>query len=284
MIKQKEIVDIANIKSVPKTTIDKDWVLGHFLNALYSFKDISRLFVFKGGTCLHKCYIQDYRFSEDLDFTLLDKEFVINESFIKKIMKKAGEQSSIKFYLAGFQNQYSNDVPQGYKSKIKFWGADHNPNQRPLPSSRWQNSIQIDISFSESLLLPPVEKDIFHPYSDKNIVSRKANCYDLRELFSEKIRALKQRNRPRDVYDVWFLSNTNMLNGTWPELKSLLIKKSELKGLKINGVEDFVNKEKALRNKRAWKQSLAHQIKMHDLPEFDDIYKELSQFINHLLK
>jgi hypothetical protein len=28
--------------------------------------------VFKGGTCLKKCFVETYRFSEDLDFTVLD--------------------------------------------------------------------------------------------------------------------------------------------------------------------------------------------------------------------
>ena len=72
---QKEIENIAKEKQVSKSTIDKDWMLAHFLNAMYSFKDIRQNFIFKGGTCLKKCYFEDYRFSEDLDFTLLDKNF-----------------------------------------------------------------------------------------------------------------------------------------------------------------------------------------------------------------
>ncbi len=28
--------------------------------------------MFKGGTCLKKCFVETYRFSEDLDFTVLD--------------------------------------------------------------------------------------------------------------------------------------------------------------------------------------------------------------------
>ena len=32
---------------------------------------LSKSWVFKGGTCLKKCYIETYRFSEDLDFTVL---------------------------------------------------------------------------------------------------------------------------------------------------------------------------------------------------------------------
>ena len=76
---QREIENIANEKRVNKMTIDKDWILGHFLNAMYSIEEVQQNFVFKGGICLKKCYIEDYRFSEDLDFTLLDKTFVIEK-------------------------------------------------------------------------------------------------------------------------------------------------------------------------------------------------------------
>jgi predicted nucleotidyltransferase component of viral defense system len=281
MIKQKEIVEIANRKQVPKTTIDKDWVLGHFLNAMFSFAEVRDNFAFKGGTCLHKCFIKDYRFSEDLDFTLLDAEFIVNKQFINNIMNKASEISGIHFYLADIHPQQSENIPQGYKAVIKFWGADHNPNQRPLSSSRWQTSIIVDISFSEKLLLPAVEKVISHPYSDADLVKNSTVCYDLTEILSEKIRALKQRNRPRDVYDVWYLGKST--GSSFPGLKDILLKKSESKGLSINGVQDFVNAEKALRNKRAWNQSLSNQIAAKDLPDFDEVYHELTTFLKTLL-
>lgn len=166
MIRQKEISDIAALKGVPKTTIDKDWVLGHFLNAFYSFSQNQSIFIFKGGTCLRKCYFEDYRFSEDLDFTLLNEDFVVDKAFINEVIKIAEALSSIKFHLNSIENQIHKNIPQGYLVDIKFWGADHPPNQRPLPPSRWQSSLHLDISFTEKLLLPAVEKQIMHRYSD----------------------------------------------------------------------------------------------------------------------
>ena len=281
MIRQKEIVEIASKKQVPKVTIDKDWVLGIFLNAMFNFDDVRVNIVFKGGTCLHKCFIKDYRFSEDLDFTLLDANFDVNKPFINKIMKKASEESGIRFHLANLSEQQSENIPQGYKAVIRFWGADHNPNQRPLSPSRWQTSINVDISFSEKLFLQSVEKDIIHPYSDANLIKNRAVCYDFTEILSEKIRALTQRNRPRDVYDVWYLSKS--ADSPFKGIRELLLNKSELKGLKIEGIHNFVNKEKALRNKRAWSQSLSNQIAAADLPDFDVTYHELTTFLKTLL-
>ena len=63
MILQKDIVKIAEDAGVAKTVIDKDWVLGHFIAALFSIPEIAENLVFKGGTCLRKCWFPDYRFS-----------------------------------------------------------------------------------------------------------------------------------------------------------------------------------------------------------------------------
>ena len=97
MILQKEIIQCREKLGVPPATIDKDWVLGHVLNAMYSFDDIRKNLVFKGGTCLRKCYFEHYRFSEDLDFTLLNRDFKIDTEFLKKILQKAGKISGIQF-------------------------------------------------------------------------------------------------------------------------------------------------------------------------------------------
>jgi predicted nucleotidyltransferase component of viral defense system len=282
MIRQKEISDIAALKGVPKTTIDKDWALGHFLNAFYDFSHNQRNFIFKGGTCLHKCYLEGYRFSEDLDFTLIDKDFVVDRSFINQVIRKAEAASSIKFHLNSIENQAHNNIQQGYLVEIKFWGADHHPNQPPLPPSRWQSSIHLDISFTEKLLLHAIEKSIMHPYSDYKIIQSKAICYDFKELLSEKIRALKQRNRPRDVYDVWYLGKM-VEPEDYAEIKHLLFEKSLHKGHEIKGPEDFVNEKKAEINKIAWDRSLSHQLSSTDLGSFNVIYKELGRFIAELL-
>ncbi len=89
MVTQREIKQQSEKYYVTPAIIDKDWVLGHLLNAIYSFENIKSCFVFKGGTCLKKCYFEDYRFSEDLDFTLLDisySEILFNKHVFRKII------------------------------------------------------------------------------------------------------------------------------------------------------------------------------------------------------
>ena len=280
---KKEIESIAQKNSVSNATIDKDWVLGHLLNAFYTNDDNKNIFIFKGGTCLKKCYFEDYRFSEDLDFTLLDKSFKIDSNFINKITKSITEYTNIRFYLNGIKTQIHNDVEQGYEIKIKFWGADHKPNLPVPPTKRWQTYIKIDISFSEMVFDKPNMRKIIHPYSDSHFLSKTIPVYSMLEIISEKLRALIQRNRPRDIYDIWYIMNSKIgLNKL--DIKNLLIQKANSKGIEISGVEQFVNDEKLRKNKRAWKSSLGHHLPIAKLPDFDFVYNDLTKVVAEIIQ
>lgn len=57
--------------SLREDVVKKDYVLGWLLWGLGASDGTSEGWVFRGGTCLKKCYLETYRFSEDLDFTVL---------------------------------------------------------------------------------------------------------------------------------------------------------------------------------------------------------------------
>jgi predicted nucleotidyltransferase component of viral defense system len=52
--------------------VEKDYVLGWLLWGIGSDPTLREHWIFKGGTCLKKCFVETYRFSEDLDFTVRD--------------------------------------------------------------------------------------------------------------------------------------------------------------------------------------------------------------------
>ncbi|WP_297518299.1 nucleotidyl transferase AbiEii/AbiGii toxin family protein [Thermococcus sp.] len=54
--------------------IEKDVVLHTILKGIYSNEHFAENYLFKGGTCLVKCYFGYYRFSVDLDFTFKNQE------------------------------------------------------------------------------------------------------------------------------------------------------------------------------------------------------------------
>ncbi|MEJ5265021.1 MAG: nucleotidyl transferase AbiEii/AbiGii toxin family protein [Bacteroidales bacterium] len=282
MILQREIIKLSEKHGVPTSTIDKDWVLGHFLNALFEFQFAKDLLVFKGGTCLRKCYFENYRFSEDLDFTLIDEKFAIDESIIKSCIKKAHEISGIKFNLFSLRKQIFEDTDQGYEIVIKFWGANHKVNQKPLPVNRWQDKIKLDIVFSEKVFEPTAIKPIIHNYSDKILITNQVNVYSCNEIIVEKLCSLIQRNRPRDIYDLWYLAK-NIDIQSYTTLKDLLLNKAQHKKIKVERITQFINKDKFNANQLAWKQSLQTQLNSNDIPDFDQAYSQVHDFIAKIL-
>jgi predicted nucleotidyltransferase component of viral defense system len=86
MIHPKEINAIAAKYKLKDTQVEKDYVLTWILFGISQNQLLSKALVFKGGTALKKIYFQHYRFSEDLDFTLLDEKSS-NEETLKEFEK-----------------------------------------------------------------------------------------------------------------------------------------------------------------------------------------------------
>ena len=81
MIKPGEIQQKAREVGVRDQQIEKDYVLSWILKGITQHEHLSKNIVFKGGTVLKKIYFEDYRFSEDLDFTLLNNEITNEQIF-----------------------------------------------------------------------------------------------------------------------------------------------------------------------------------------------------------
>jgi len=74
LIDRQEIMELAREFGLAPNVVEKDYVLGWLLAGISNHAELGSAWVFKGGTCLKKCYFETYRFSEDLDFTLPDGE------------------------------------------------------------------------------------------------------------------------------------------------------------------------------------------------------------------
>lgn len=82
VIGRQEVMDLAREFGLDPNVVEKDYVLGWLLAGIFNHAALNSTWVFKGGTCLKKCYFETYRFSEDLDFTITDtghlqKEFLV---------------------------------------------------------------------------------------------------------------------------------------------------------------------------------------------------------------
>ena len=284
MILKKEIETNAESNGVAKSTIDKDWVLGHFIDAIFSVSEWRNQLIFKGGTCLRKCYFPTYRFSEDLDFTSINKEFELTKINLSEIIQIITERTGIPLHISELKPLKYKDQLTGYKAMIKFWGADHPKNQTPPPPERWTSSVKIEIILYEQMIFPVEQREVNNPYSDSlSEIPLIIPCYAIHEVLSEKLRALIQRSytAPRDFYDIWYLSKKSE-NIDWVKVKEAFLQKMKFKNLEFTGIDQMINESNDKTLKSAWKTSLGHQISEEQLPSYETVKMDLLELFNKI--
>ncbi|MFZ1678319.1 MAG: nucleotidyl transferase AbiEii/AbiGii toxin family protein, partial [Saprospiraceae bacterium] len=240
--------------------------------------------IFKGGTCLRKCYFPDYRFSEDLDFTSRHSDFILDQKELNDVLTEVSQHTGIKFSVEEIENVKFKNKHMGWQVYIKYWGANHDRNQAPLPPERWTTRIKLEISTEELLVCETASRSIHHQYSDALISTDPILSYSLDEVVAEKLRSLVQRSytAPRDFYDLYFLTN-DFKGADWERMKPIFIQKMNHKGIKYEDPEqliDDITTEKAI---KAWQSSLAHQITGKDLHSPAELVSEVRKRITTYL-
>lgn len=198
MIRKQDILDRAAEWGLRPDVVEKDYVLGWLLAGFAAHGAAASIWVFKGGTCLKKCFFETYRFSEDLDFSLTP-DAAYDESSVRTLVAEvasyAAEASGIAFPADRIELKVRRDKlgRPTYQGRVAYQG--------PLVMPTWPR-VLLDITQHEVLVEPPTRRPIFHPYPDGLPPTAQATCYTIEELFAEKTRALLERTRPRDLYDV----------------------------------------------------------------------------------
>src|SRR5947209_7286796 len=70
VIDRNEIIKLADRDDVPAQTVERDYVMAHVLSGIANHEAGAEM-IFKGGTALRLCYVDDFRYSADLDFSLV---------------------------------------------------------------------------------------------------------------------------------------------------------------------------------------------------------------------
>lgn len=273
MIEKNEIIKFAKAKNLDLSIIEKDYVLGWILAAIQNQKNIFENWIFKGGTCLKKCYFDNYRFSEDLDFSLIDPSQV-NEKFLKDsfllMTNWLYDEIGIEIPIEGiiiylYKNKQNNTSAQ---VSLKYCGPLH-----PKSKSSWPK-VKVDLMADEKIVMSPEKRKIFYRFSDEPFEGIYVNSYPIEEIFAEKLRALVERCRPRDLYDVIMLyhekdkykfSAINCLN--------ILKEKCSHKSIDLPNIilmENHAQKDILISQ---WNNMLKHQIS--NLPPYDVFWKKL---------
>ncbi|MCR9155299.1 MAG: nucleotidyl transferase AbiEii/AbiGii toxin family protein [Bacteroidetes bacterium] len=258
MIKPGEIQIKAQAQGVRDQQIEKDYILSWILRGLALHKSLSKILVFKGGTVLKKVYFKDYRFSEDLDFTLIHSTISNAQIFdcFREVFTLLKQMANIPLRLI------SEDVlrPGDVNFFIGYIG--------PLGGLGSNKKVKVDISRSEVLAFEPVMKPLILGYTD--LKAHHILCYTLEEVLVEKLRSIMQRMQARDFYDVWYLLTVFQMDVN--QYINEFDLKCRNKGL---GSSDFHLKleQRLAQYKGRWQNSLADQIQQ--LPSFDMVSREV---------
>ena len=235
--------------------LEKDYHLTRILHKI-SEKKIKDL-VFKGGTCLNKCYLGFYRLSEDLDFVY--NQDVKNQSKmqIKKILDKLRRE--LIEILNELEFKTSKELGKGWKmltskENPKIVGLEIITNYVSLIDDSLQ-IIKLEISFRKKLRKPTRMKAINHKFIDvlgEPILKKdvEIEVIDLSENFAEKFRALVIRKNIaiRDIYDIYFILKNSVLKINKEIISLILIKINESKKEKFTK-EDLIRFIKDLDSK-----------------------------------
>lgn len=271
MITKAEVLAVATETKLEPTTAEKDYVLSWILHGISKHAQLSQ-WIFKGGTCLKKCYFETYRFSEDLDFTV-PKGAIYGADEIKEalgeVVNAIYEETGIEARTREIEveESFNKKKAKTFVAKLTYSGP------LALPSKSLQR-IKFDITDDEVIAEDPDLRAVFHSYSDAPKDPARVKCYSVNEILAEKTRAIYERQgRARDVFDVVNISRNFREDVSVSRARSALAKKFGFKELLTPSVDlvfDRVDLEQLRAN---WDAQLKHQLPV--LPPVESFYSDL---------
>jgi len=276
-----KIQDEANLKKVPMHVIEKDYALSYVLAGMAKQPELSHSLIFKGGTALKKIFFGDYRFSEDLDFSVINapkgkqlENALLNALILSKEL--LNEYGSFDIQLK--RNPEKAPHPKGqdaFNVFVKFpW--------QPTPLCR----IKVEITHDEPVILLPEYKPILHGYEEQ--IDCAVACYHIEEIVAEKLRALLQthqklvsrgwnRPRARDYYDLWCILKNYSSTVDNARLVEILDKKCLHRDVTYTNVDNFFTAELVKEANQHWQATLG--VLVRELPECKNVLEETKLFI-----
>jgi len=172
--------------------IEQDLVICRALVAIFSDSHLSSHLAFRGGTALHKLYLHPQsRYSEDIDLVQINAEPIANTiDRIRTVLSFLGKPK-IK------QKAHNNTMIFRFDSEI--------PPIIPL-------HLKVEINCREHFNVLGLAQCDFSMSNQWFSGSCKITTYYLEELLGTKLRALYQRRKGRDLYDLHKAISTQNLS------------------------------------------------------------------------
>lgn len=176
----RQQLQIINRKQLgyPLDVAEKDYYLALAVK-LIAESPLGDTLVFKGGTAIHHCYLPQYRFSEDLDFTSLDRSLDLQR--VVETLESTGDFAVKKKFVS----------PATIKiERLSYQGILDQP-----------GAIKVEIDRKQNVVLPPTQR----PYANVWNIAAGIQTMHITEVIAEKIRAAATRARYRDFYDLYLI-------------------------------------------------------------------------------
>lgn len=167
-----------------ESQIEQDLVLSRIIIEIFSDPFLSSILAFRGGTALHKIFLeQPVRYSEDIDFVM------IKQGPIGEMMD--GIRAKIDPWLG---------VPRRTRSesRVKLL-YNFETESQPVVNMR----VKIEINAVENFTLLGLQNKSFSMDSPWFSGSANVTTYSIEELLGTKLRALYQRKKGRDLFDLF---------------------------------------------------------------------------------
>jgi predicted nucleotidyltransferase component of viral defense system len=254
LIDKRELLEKARQRNLSLQMVEKDYVLGWLLFGVSKIPGL----VFKGGTALSKIYFPEiWRLSEDLDFAFPKEDLNNILPQIEQALSQSERASGVKFKI---KSQHLN--PLYLQLKIQY---------DALLGRNW---VKLDVT-KEGILDTIRSRKLKQNYSDYPKFSLKVES--LEEIFAEKLRALIERSKCRDYYDVWQLLK---LKPNPKKTRSLFIKKCEVKQIKFKRTAQFFPPDLQEILKPYWERELGRLVR--PLPDLDAVLVEMRKGLDFL--
>jgi predicted nucleotidyltransferase component of viral defense system len=221
------------------------------------------LLAFKGGTAIKKCYVPDYRFSEDLDFTMREiVSFKTIQERLALVFADVERDSGIKL---GIRRHDRHSHENSHTFTLGYEG--------PLPGAAVKEA-KVDVTIQEKIVFPVATSPVLKGYDEYEDLPDDARIgvYSINEIGAEKIVALLDpaRNEPRDLYDLWHLSTNKYVD--LADLSEAVDLKMKFRKKELSDVKGGLIRKEA-RLKKLWNVRLSTQMAL--LPEFDEVYRAI---------
>lgn len=209
--------------------VEQDLLLTILLHEIYSEPKLADRLAFRGGTCLNKLFWnKPTRYSEDLDFVQIQGEKI--GPLVSALREKLDPLFPLKPNWEARRD--------GFRLYYRF---------QPEMEGGAPKQIKIEINTREHFSLEGYVRRPFKFESLWKSGESQITTFSIHELMATKVRALYQRRKGRDLFDLW---KSRELNPDWKKIVPLFLEYMRRANTSVHRDQFWNNLQEKLRDSR----------------------------------